>query len=215
MVNGETVNCERVWHEISNYLEGELDPGLRLAMDEHFRTCKRCSSVLEGTRNVVRIYGDERMMELPAGFGGRLEKRLAQNMRVSSRRWSTWSAWLVPVAALALFAGGLRFANSVTVAPALKSEHAQPAHDIPPDLEVVVTDDAKLFHVAGCEFIHNKDLERTLTAKEAMRQGYVPCLRCMRKYLDTQVAGQNALESEFHADLDADTDEGDAHASGH
>jgi hypothetical protein len=37
----------------------------------------------------------------------------------------------------------------------------------------------------------------------------------MRKYLDTQVAGQNAVESEFHANLDADTDEEDAHASGH
>ena len=31
------VNCEQVWREISNYLEGEVDPDLRAAMDEHFR----------------------------------------------------------------------------------------------------------------------------------------------------------------------------------
>lgn len=198
------VKCEQVWHEISNYLEGEVDPALRSAMDEHFRTCKRCSSVLQGTRNVIRLYGDERMMEVPSGFGRRLERRLAQNVRVTGGRWSVWSTWLVPVAALALFAGGLRFANSVTITHPLKSEHAQPGHDIPPDMQVVVTDDAKLFHAAGCEFIHNKDRVRTLTAEEAIREGYVPCLRCMRKYLETATAGHSRLESQAHADEDAD-----------
>ncbi|MFZ0862184.1 MAG: zf-HC2 domain-containing protein [Candidatus Sulfotelmatobacter sp.] len=206
MVNREAVNCERVWHEISNYLEGEVDAALRTAMDEHFRACKRCSSVLEGTRNVIRLYGDERMMEVPAGFGRRLEKRLAQKVRVSGSRWPTWSAWLIPVAALALIAGGLRVANSLTTGPELKSEHAQPGQDIPPDMMVVVTADAKIFHVAGCEFIHNKQTERTLTAKEAMREGYVPCLRCMREYLHTASAGHPALGSE--ADVDVDADEG-------
>jgi hypothetical protein len=199
MVN---VNCEQVWHEISNYLEGEVEAALRMAMDEHFRTCKRCASVLEGTRNVIRLYGDERMIEVPAGFGRRLEKRLARNARVS--RWSTWSAWLVPVAALGLIAGGLRFANSLTVGEPLKSEHAQAGRGIPPDMMVVVSADAKIFHVAGCEFIHNKDKVRTLTAKEAMHEGYVPCLRCMRKYLQVAVVGNEALGPEASVDVDAD-----------
>jgi hypothetical protein len=193
-----------VWHEISNYLEGEVDSALRLAMDEHFSTCQRCSSVLEGTRNVIRLYGDQRMIEAPAGFGRRLEKRLAQNARVSGTRWSTWSAWLVPVAALLLFAGGLHVANSLTVTPELKSEHAQPGWGIPPDMQVVVTADAKVFHVAGCGVIHNKETERTLTAKEAIEQGYVPCLRCMREYLHTASAGHVALESEADVDVDGD-----------
>ncbi len=212
MVNKDAVNCELVWHEISNYLEGEVDPGLRSAMDAHFRGCKRCSSVLEGTRNVIRLYGDERMMEVPAGFGRRLQKRLAQNARVSTSRWSTWSAWLLPVAALALFAGGLRVANSLTTTPELKSEHAQPGWGIPPDMQVVVTADAKVFHVAGCGVIHNKATERTLTAREAMQQGYVPCLRCMREYLHTASVGHIALESE--ADVDVDADEGNVPGSG-
>lgn len=198
------VNCEQVWHEISNYIEGEVDAGLRSAMDEHFRTCKQCASVLEGTRNVVALYSDERMIEVPVGFGRRLEKRLAQSSRVSGMGWSTWSAWLLPVAALLLFAGGLRVANSLTAGPELKSEHAQPGQGIPPDMLVVVTADAKIFHVAGCGFIHNKETERTMTAKEAMQQGYVPCLRCMREYLQTVAVGQSALESEADVEVDAD-----------
>jgi hypothetical protein len=184
------VNCEQVWREISNYLEGDVEASLRTAMEEHFRTCERCRSVVEGTRNVIRLYGDERMFELPAGFAGRMERRLAQNARASSSRWSTWSAWMVPVAALVLMAGGLRLANSLTVAPPVKSEHAQPGHDIPPDMQVIVTADAKVFHVAGCGVIHNKATARTLTAREAIEQGYVPCLRCMRKYLNSVAVGQ-------------------------
>jgi hypothetical protein len=206
------VKCERVWHEISNYLEGDIEPALRTAMDEHLRTCQRCSSVLEGTRNVVRLYGDERMMEVPSGFGRRLERRLAQNVRVTGGRWSVWSTWLVPVAALVLIAGGLRVANSLTAGPELKTEHAQPGQGIPPDMLVVVTSDAKLFHVAGCDFIHNKQTERTLTAKEAMRQGYVPCLRCMREYLHTATKGHSALGAEAEAHVD--TEEGNSHGGG-
>lgn len=207
MVNREAVSCEQVWREISSYIEGDLDTGLRTAMAEHFHACERCKSVLEGTRNVIQLYGDERMIEVPAGFGRRLERRLAQGTRVRRRTWSTWSAWLVPVAALALVAGGLRWANSLTVAHPLQSEHAQAGHDIPPDMPVVVSAGAKEFHLAGCEYIHNKDKVRTLTAKEAIREGYVPCVRCMRKYLQTASAAHVPGESE--ASVEAITDEDD------
>ena len=202
MVNKEAVNCERFCREISNYLEGEIDQSLRSAMDEHLRSCKRCSSVLQGTRNVIRLYGDERMIDVPAGFERRLERRLAQSVRATGSRWPVWSTWLVPVAALLLFAGGLRVANSVTAGPELKSQHAQPGRGIPPDMLVVVTADAKVFHVAGCEFIHNKQTERTLIAKEAMREGYVPCLRCLREYLHAAKAGHSALAVEAEMDMD-------------
>jgi hypothetical protein len=201
------VTCEQVWHEISNYLEGDVDVSLRSAMDTHLQTCERCASVLEGTRNVIQLYGDERMIEVPAGFGRRLEKRLAQSARVRSKPWPTWSTWMVPLAAMALFAGGLRVANSMTVTPELKSEHAQPGQGIPPDMRVVVTAEAKLFHLPGCDVIHNKATERTLTAKEAMQQGYVPCLRCLREYLHTASTGHIALEGEADALVDSSKEE--------
>lgn len=207
MVNGKAVNCEQVWREISNYVDGDVDSVLRAAMDEHFHTCPRCRSVLEGTRNVIHLFGDERMIEVPSGYGRRLERRLAQQTRARSSGWSTWSAWLVPVAALLLIASGVRVASSRTVAHPLRSEHAQPARDIPPDMVVVVTADAKLFHAPGCDAIHNKDSERRLTAKEAMKEGYVPCLRCLRKYLDTARAGHAALAAQAEADVDTEAED--------
>lgn len=190
------LSCEQVWQEISNYVEGDVDAGLRSAMEEHFRTCTKCVSVLEGTRNVVRLYRDERMIEVPSGFGKRLERRLGQSARARSRGWSTWSAWLVPVAALVLIAGGVRIASSLAVPRPLLSEHAQPGRDIPGDMVVVISAGAKDFHVPGCDFIHDKDKERTLTAREAIHEGYVPCVRCMRKYLQTAQVGTISLELE-------------------
>lgn len=186
MVNQKTLNCEEIWREISNYVEGEVDAGLRPAMEEHFRTCQRCASVLAGTKNVVALYGDERMLEVPAGFSGRLQKRLTKNAAGGSR-WSSWSAWLVPVAAMALIVGGVRLTNSLAFKSFIQSRHAQPPNNIPPDLVVVVSSGSKVFHVPGCPFIHDKASERTITAKEAMRDGYVPCTRCLRQYLKTSV----------------------------
>jgi len=209
MVNRETVNCELVWREISNYLEGEITPELRAGMDNHLHSCQRCRSLLEGTRNVVRLYSDERMIEMPAGFSSRLQKRLSRSARTQRSGWSSWSAWLIPVAALALFAGGLRWANSLSVAHPLQSEHAQPGHNIPPDMTVVVSEGAKDFHVPGCDLIHNKDKERTLTAREAIREGYVPCVRCMRKYLETASSANIFVGTETRANAQLDVDDHD------
>ena len=78
MVENQEMNCEEVWREVSNYIDGDVDVALRSSMEEHFKTCQRCASVLAGTRNVVQLYGDERMLEVPAGFSRRLEKRLAK-----------------------------------------------------------------------------------------------------------------------------------------
>jgi hypothetical protein len=186
------VNCEQVWREISNYVDGDVDAALRAAMDEHFGACPRCKSVLEGTRNVVRLYGDERMIELPAGFDRRLEKRLVRSTRSHAGRWLTWEAWLVPVAAMALIAGGFWVVNSRTSLQQARSQHANAGENIPPDLAVVVAQGTKIFHVPGCSFIHDKDNLRKMTAKEALQEGFTPCPRCLKKYLEN-TAGVYAL----------------------
>ena len=189
MSNQKTTDCEQVWREISNYVDGDVDAGLRLAMDEHFKTCPRCASVLAGTRNVVKLYGDERMLEVPAGFGRRLEKRiekgLAGSLARGRARWPTWWTWLMPAAAAVLIAGAVWMTNSLTFRNFVRSHQAEPAKNIPPDLQVVVSDGEKLFHVPGCKFIKDKNSERTMTAQEAVREGYVPCTRCLRQYLKT------------------------------
>jgi hypothetical protein len=175
------VNCEEVWREISNYLEGEVDAKLRSAMEEHIRGCQRCTSVLDGTRNVVQLYGDERMVEVPLGFSHRLHRRLEETMPGSRRGFL---GWMVAAAAAVLVAGSFEVArSSVFSRPALRSDHAQPGTGVPPDMMVVVSAEGKTFHAAGCPFIHDKAHIQTVQAREALREGYAPCVRCMKKYL--------------------------------
>jgi predicted anti-sigma-YlaC factor YlaD len=78
------ISCEEVWREVSNYLEGEISEELRARMEEHFKGCKHCTAVLDGTRNVLRLVGDATAFELPAGFSDRLYKKL--NRKLAERR---------------------------------------------------------------------------------------------------------------------------------
>jgi len=55
---------------------------------------------------------------------------------------------------------------------------------------VVVAESGKTFHVAGCPFIHEKSNLRTISAREAEKEGYVPCVRCLKKYLDADAIAQ-------------------------
>jgi hypothetical protein len=67
-----------IWRELSNYNDAE--PALRQRMDEHFKTCKHCVAVLDGTRNVIRLVGDGRAFDMPAGFSERLKASLARKL---------------------------------------------------------------------------------------------------------------------------------------
>jgi hypothetical protein len=178
------VSCEEVWREVSAYLDGDVQPELRSAIEEHVRGCKHCTAVMDGTRNIIELYGDERMIEVPAGFDHRLRQRLEASM---PRSRGTAFGWMVAAAAALLVVGSFEVANSAGVTgTTLRSEHAQDGARVPPNLLVVVTD-GRVFHAPECTLIHHKNLERSMIASEAVREGYVPCTRCLKHYL-TDVA---------------------------
>jgi hypothetical protein len=188
------MQCAEVWREVSNYLDGEVDAGLRAAMEEHLRGCKHCTAVVDGARNVIQLYGDERMLEVPLGFSQRLHRRLEEGM---SQRKGNAFGWMMALGFAALLLLSFEVGNvSRLVAPNSRSDMARSGNHIPADLQVVAVADGKIFHVPGCRFIHDKDKLQTMTAGEALRAGYAPCVRCLRKYLsENQTAGQNQPES--------------------
>ena len=176
------IKCEDVWRETSNYLDGEVSPELELAIEEHIEECKRCAAILVGMRNVIQLYGDERMQGVPLGFSRRLHQRLESDMSRSRRRFL---GWVVATAATALAVGGFETArSSVLGRGTLRSKHAQASNRVPPDLQVIIAEYGKTFHVAGYPFIHGKAGLRTIRARDAESEGYTPCVRCMKKYLD-------------------------------
>jgi hypothetical protein len=91
---------------------------------------------------------------------------------------------MVAAAAAILVAGSFEAGrSSVFGRPALRSEHAQTGVGVPPNMMVLVSARSKTFHVLGCPFIHDQANLRTIAAGEALRQGYAPCVRCLKQYL--------------------------------
>lgn len=168
------VTCEDIWREISNYIEGDVDPVLKRALENHLEQCLRCQSVRDGMRNVIELYSDEAMFPLPIGFYPRLHGRLAD--QVEGRRISR-RAWLVSVGVTGALAASAACAATLNrLVPHPLSEMSQPARRLPQRL-VAIVDGGKTFHLPGCPFMHGT--YHMVTAEEAVREGYAPCTRCM------------------------------------
>jgi Putative zinc-finger len=71
------ISCIEVWREISNYIDDTIDAELRTRMEHHFKNCKHCTAILEGTSNTVRLVADDAAFDLPGGFSERLFRRLS------------------------------------------------------------------------------------------------------------------------------------------
>lgn len=80
------IDCEEVWRQISNYLDDEVEPGLRAVMASHFKDCAHCSAVLDGARNVVKLVGDDRAFEVPAKASQRLYNKLQEHLAARRNR---------------------------------------------------------------------------------------------------------------------------------
>jgi hypothetical protein len=79
------MRCREVIREISNFIDGETGEQLRASMEAHLEGCAHCTAILDGTRNVLKLYADGRSMEIPGEFGARLFDRLKQENELSGR----------------------------------------------------------------------------------------------------------------------------------
>ena len=66
------VNCDKVLRELSNFIDGDIEPGLRAEMEAHLKMCRRCSVLHDSLRKVVVVIADERTFEIPVGYSERL-----------------------------------------------------------------------------------------------------------------------------------------------
>lgn len=74
------VKCDRVLQELSNYIDEDVDSSLWAAIEEHVRGCHHCSVLVDSTRKMLYVLGDERVFEVPVGYCERLHERLAQHL---------------------------------------------------------------------------------------------------------------------------------------
>ena len=66
------VSCEHVLNELSNFIDGDIDPSLRSEIENHLKTCRRCSVLEDSLRKMLVIVAVERTFEIPIGYSERL-----------------------------------------------------------------------------------------------------------------------------------------------
>ncbi len=72
------LDCRHVLAELSNYLDGEVSPEVKRALEEHLEKCRRCSLVYNTTRKTLRIVSEVGAFDIPVEVHARLRVRLRE-----------------------------------------------------------------------------------------------------------------------------------------
>jgi len=172
------ISCQEVWRDISDYIDEDLDPVQRVALERHFAECRNCTALLDSMRNVIALYRDERVLAPPDGFHERLCQRLKEETKSSRRSFLAWTL----TAAAALPLGFALFSARKLIVPA--HDHQSPAGGPEPlqvagTVAISIDHDDKVYHIAGCPRLQGKP--KYITVEEAIRDGYTPCAYCIGK----------------------------------
>ena len=74
------MNCKGVIRELSNYIDGELDPGLKTELERHLEHCEDCTMIVDQTRKSIEILCDSRPVTLPSDVRSRLHAALRKKI---------------------------------------------------------------------------------------------------------------------------------------
>ena len=76
-----TIKCKEVIRELSEYLDGELDPALEEALMRHLEDCEDCGILVDTTRRTIEMYCNMEPVPLPADVKQRLLRALEQKLK--------------------------------------------------------------------------------------------------------------------------------------
>ena len=74
------VSCHDVLRELSDFIGGEVNPHLRQEIEEHLKGCHRCTVLVDSTRKVLYVVGDERVFAVPVGYSDRLHRLIEERL---------------------------------------------------------------------------------------------------------------------------------------
>jgi anti-sigma factor RsiW len=77
------LNCTGAIHEISSYIDGELEASLRIELEEHLQECEGCAIIVRQTKLTVEIFCNDKPIELSNDVRSRLHEKLKQKLHKS------------------------------------------------------------------------------------------------------------------------------------
>jgi predicted anti-sigma-YlaC factor YlaD len=80
-VSCKGVNCKSVFHELCDFLDGELDTGTVEEIKLHLDRCEDCRLLVDTTKKTIEIFCNAEPLPLPQDLRDRLHTALEQRLR--------------------------------------------------------------------------------------------------------------------------------------
>lgn len=74
------MNCKGVICELSNYIDGDLDPAVKQELERHLEHCEDCTMIVDQTKKSIEILCDSRPVELSSEVRSRLHTALRKKL---------------------------------------------------------------------------------------------------------------------------------------
>ena len=74
------MNCKGVIRELSNYIDGELEPAIKEELEHHLQHCEDCTMILDQTKKCIEILCDSEPIPLPPDLLARPYSALRERM---------------------------------------------------------------------------------------------------------------------------------------
>ena len=74
------MNCKHVIHELSNYIDGNLDPTLKQELERHLEHCEDYTMIVDQTRKTIQIFSGSEPINLPSDVKSRLHAALHKKL---------------------------------------------------------------------------------------------------------------------------------------
>ena len=75
------MTCSEFLKELTDYLDENLDPNMRVELEEHLAWCHNCFVVCNTTKMTIEIYRESQLFELPEDLRGRLHNAIVEKCK--------------------------------------------------------------------------------------------------------------------------------------
>ena len=79
------MNCENVIHELSDFIDGDLDAGLKREIEGHLHDCTDCRLAIDQTKKTIEIFCDSELVELPGDVRNRLHEAVRRRLKQATQ----------------------------------------------------------------------------------------------------------------------------------
>jgi len=75
------MKCEELLAALSDFVDGDLDPGFCEAFEQHLVGCDPCQIVVDNIRKTITLYKEGEPFDLPVEFQQKLHQQLCDRWK--------------------------------------------------------------------------------------------------------------------------------------